>query len=284
METLHLEQLAQSELPASSIRLAYFDIDGTLLDADGALSATVAQAIKRIQQQGVLTAFATGRPPFAAAALQRQLAMSAPSVFYTGALCEAEGLSHADHTLTLVELAPLLMQAEAQGFHSEIYYRDHYRVESMSDIGHEHARHLGVAPVLDAINAWPDQPVYKLLLGANLARDPQGLTALEKSWPQFQFAYAHLPSRPLWQFASVVSREVNKTALFQQLLAYHGLAREQVIAFGDGGSDCEFLLSAGVGVAMENASFAVKACADFVTRSSSKDGVAYALDRLIPSR
>ncbi|MDN3639409.1 HAD family hydrolase [Simiduia curdlanivorans] len=282
METLQLEQLAQSELPASPIRLAYFDIDGTLLDADGKLPAPVIQAIQRIQRQGVLTAFATGRPPFATEALQRQLSMNAPSVFYTGALCEAETICHADHTLALVELAPLLMQAQVYGFHAEVYYRDHYRVEAMSDIGHEHARHLGVAPVLDSMSRWPDLPIYKLLLGVDLTQCPQGLAALEKTWPQFQFAYAHLPSRPLWQFASVVSREVNKTTLFQQLLTYHGLAREQVIAFGDGGSDCEFLLSAGVGVAMDNASSAVKACANFVTRSSSKDGVAYALERLVP--
>ena len=284
MASLHLEQLAQSELPTSPIRLAFFDIDGTLLDAQGLLPQGVITAIRRIQRQGVFTAFATGRPPFATDALQDTLCMNAPGVFYTGALCETPARTLANCTLSVSDLMPLSTQSQALGFHTEIYYRDHYCIESMSDIATEHARQLGIAPMLGSMSNWPDQGAYKLLLGADLSQYPQGLTVLEKDWPQFQFAYAHLPSRPLWQFASVVSRQVNKTELFNQLLAYHDLPREQVIAFGDGGSDCEFLLSAGIGVAMDNASLAVKACANYVTRSSSKDGVAYALERLIPPR
>jgi hydroxymethylpyrimidine pyrophosphatase-like HAD family hydrolase len=174
-----------------------------------------------------------------------------------------------------------VQQAIELGFYAEIYYRDHYRVESLVDIGREHAHHLGVLPLVSPSTCWPDEPVYKLLLGVDLNLHPEGLGVIEQRWHQFHFAYAHLPSRPHWQFASVVSQQVNKTQLFQQLLAHHGLAAEQVIAFGDGGSDCEFLAAAGIGVAMGNASSSVQACANYVTRSSSKDGVAYALDRLV---
>lgn len=281
MSTPYLEQLPDSMLPKEKIRLAFFDVDGTLLDAQGGLPNAIVQAIKRIQRLGVKTAFATGRPSFAVAHLQKFLQFDAPGVFYTGALCADGEHLFADHHLARDAVLPLIVEAKKRGLYIEVYYRDHYSVETVTDIGREHARQLAVAPQLGCCSNWPADPIYKVLLGVDLRHEPEGLATIEKAWPSLHFAYAHLPSRPHWQFASVVAGSVDKAHLFRQLLDFHGCAPEQVIAFGDGASDCVFLREAGVGVAMANASAAVQACANFVTRSSSDLGVAYALERLV---
>lgn len=276
-----LESLSAGDALAGDIRLVFFDIDGTLLDRDGQLQPATRHAIHRLHQRGVMTAFASGRPPFAADSLQAALQLTGPSVFYSGGHCRWRGQVFADHTLPTANWRPLAEMAFAQSFHLEAYFDHHYLAVSTGDITDEHARHLGVKPGISALVDWPHAPVKKLLLGVDLHQKPSGLADLAAAFPALQFAYAHLPSRPQWQFASVIAASVDKTALFHRLLAHLALAPQQVAAFGDGGSDMAFLQAAGHGVAMGNASGDVQACARWVTRPSWEDGVAYGLDRLL---
>lgn len=63
-----------------------------------------------------------------------------------------------------------------------------------------------------------------------------------------------------------------------------GIAREEIMAFGDGDNDIEMLKAAGVGVAMANASEEVKSAADLVTESNEEDGVAQMIERIVLKR
>lgn len=76
------------------------------------------------------------------------------------------------------------------------------------------------------------------------------------------------------------SAEANKGAALRALCRHLGIEdMQQVMAFGDGLNDLAMLRAAGIGVAMGNASDAVKAEADMVTESNVCDGVAVALER-----
>ena len=61
------------------------------------------------------------------------------------------------------------------------------------------------------------------------------------------------------------------------LLDNQHLRQDEIIAFGDGENDREMLSFAGTGVAMRDASDAVKRCADYVTGSADGDGIREAL-------
>ncbi|MCH5252283.1 MAG: HAD family phosphatase [Lachnospiraceae bacterium] len=60
-----------------------------------------------------------------------------------------------------------------------------------------------------------------------------------------------------------------------------GIKKEEILAFGDSGNDVAMLQMAGFGVAMENAEPEAKAAADFVTRSNTEEGIAYALEKFL---
>ena len=60
-----------------------------------------------------------------------------------------------------------------------------------------------------------------------------------------------------------------------------GIPREATMACGDECNDIDMLRKAGVGVAMGNASDAVKSHADFITRTNEEDGVAHAVETFI---
>ena len=66
-----------------------------------------------------------------------------------------------------------------------------------------------------------------------------------------------------------------------QLAEILGLNRNQVMAFGDGGNDVTMLQSAGIGIAMGNASAAVKEAARYVGPTNVDDGVARVLETLV---
>lgn len=78
-------------------------------------------------------------------------------------------------------------------------------------------------------------------------------------------------------FTDVVPAGGSKQVGMQKILDYFHICREECMAFGDGGNDIPMLQYAGIGVAMGNAREAVRAEADYVTRSVDDDGIIYAL-------
>lgn len=83
-------------------------------------------------------------------------------------------------------------------------------------------------------------------------------------------------------YLEVIPRAVNKGQGLRAACAAIGIDPGQAIAFGDSQNDIEMLKAAGVGVAMGNAEAAVKAAADQVTASNNQNGIAVALERLMP--
>lgn len=75
----------------------------------------------------------------------------------------------------------------------------------------------------------------------------------------------------------IISRGGGKQVGIMRYMKANGLKPENIMAFGDGENDIEMLKLAGIGVAMGNASDAVKAAADFVTDKVDADGVEHAL-------
>lgn len=61
-----------------SYKIAFFDIDGTLLDEDKQIPQDTIDAIREIQEQGVEAVIATGRAPYFSRILPRSL-RSTPS-------------------------------------------------------------------------------------------------------------------------------------------------------------------------------------------------------------
>ena len=72
-----------------------------------------------------------------------------------------------------------------------------------------------------------------------------------------------------------VAEEAGKAGGLRFLQQLLGIPRQETAAFGDGDNDIDLLEAAGISFAMENASRACKAAADYITKSNQEDGVAY---------
>jgi hydroxymethylpyrimidine pyrophosphatase-like HAD family hydrolase len=76
---------------------------------------------------------------------------------------------------------------------------------------------------------------------------------------------------------------VSKASALAEVAATLGVAREEVLAIGDGRNDIEMLGWAGRGVAMGQAPLEVQEAADDVTETVDNDGVAVELGRWFPA-
>jgi len=267
--------------------LVFFDVDGTLLGRDGRYSQALQGQLRRIQAIGIKTAIASGRPPFACQFLFCELGLDACGLFYTGGMIfdPSSQRSLQEWRLNKADLTRLLALIREQEVYCELYAGQQHYVEEICDISIAHGEHLRVQPKQVQFETLLDDKqcaVQKLLIGIDERQAAGSLQQLESRFPQFHFAYARFPAKPHWLFASVIAAEADKTVAFARLMDHHKVTAEQVMAFGDAGSDMVFLRLAGVGVAMGNAEAHVQAAADWVTLSVAEDGVAHALKLLIP--
>lgn len=82
-------------------------------------------------------------------------------------------------------------------------------------------------------------------------------------------------------FLEITPPGIDKAASLENLLKILGVAREELIACGDGLNDIPMLEYAGFSVAMGNAYEETKELADVVVASNDEDGVAEAIERFI---
>lgn len=79
-------------------------------------------------------------------------------------------------------------------------------------------------------------------------------------------------------YLEVIPRCIHKGQGILNVCKALGLSPSQVMAFGDAENDIPMLRTAGLGIAMGNATAPVKAAADYVTLSNNHDGIAAALE------
>ncbi|MFL0799275.1 MAG: HAD family hydrolase [Agarilytica sp.] len=281
-----LHKLENHELKKQHIKVAFFDIDGTLLGLDGQYSDASKQQILRLKASGIKVAIASGRPNFAAKFIVDELSISDPGVFCTGAHVYCPTTRN---TLVMQGVSASLSQRLTEALRNndiyyELYTAEDYFIESdkCEDIGKTHASHMRQAPQNRNFDALIGvESVVKFLIAVDSVEEHEKLFDLERAFPECQFAYAKIAAHPDWLFASVIDKDACKHQAFDYLLDYYKVSAENVISFGDAQSDKVFLERAGTGVAMGQAADDVKSVANYVTRPVWDDGVAYAISRLI---
>ena len=73
----------------------------------------------------------------------------------------------------------------------------------------------------------------------------------------------------------------SKADALEELAAYLGMGKENIMAFGDSENDEQMVVRAGVGVAMGNSVPRLLDVADYIAPTNDDDGVAYTLEQLL---
>lgn len=272
-------------------RMLGLDIDGTLLDARGALTREAREAITEARRRGIFVVLCTGRRFRTAALVAEDLDLTGPLVVNNGVLVKdlESGLTlHADYLprRALDTVLPLMREAGSPMLYLDGREQDtdilverrerahRYQLAYLDDHG-EHARFVD-----DLARHAPDEVVMVSLMGdeetlAELrGRASQRLDAeVRINW----LANQNYPGRIL----EFLSASASKWSGLSRVAQAAGIDTGEIAAIGDDTNDVEMLAGAGLGIAMGSAPREVQAAADRVVAAGDAGGLVEAIELLL---
>lgn len=253
-------------------RLVALDIDGTVVDREGVMPESVREAVSRVVEAGVPVVLVTGRSWHGTRHIADALGLpEGPHVCSNGAVTVHYPPVTVHETVTFdpsaVVRSAAQLNPEAAIAVEEVGVG--YRLNRLFPEGD-----LTGEMVLSSIDDLASRPATRVIV-----RDPNG------SASDFARMAEKLGMHPVSYFIGwsnwldIAPPGVDKASALARVCRRAGVAREDVLALGDGRNDIELLTWAGRGVALGDAPAEVRAVADHVTGLFDEGGTAGELNR-----
>ena len=264
-------------------KLIVLDLDGTLTNSKKEITPRNREVLIRAQEQGIRLVLASGRPTYGIVPLANELRLNEFDGFilsYNGGEIinwETEELIY-DNVLPN-DIIPILYEC-ARARHLSILTYDGAEIitENSQDPYVQKEAFLNKMAVRETNDFLTDitLPVAKCLI----VGDPKELIQAESELCiRLQGRINVFRSEPY--FLELVPQGIDKALSLDILLKEIGVAREEIIAIGDGFNDLSMIKYAGMGIAMGNAQAPVRKAADFITLTNEEDGVAFAIEKFV---
>jgi len=250
--------------------IIFFDVDGTLYNADKKIPDSAKQAIKAARNNGYEIAIATGRAPFMIRNILEELEIdtfvtfNGQYVVYKGEVIYTDSVPK-DYLAKIIEFGH-------ERNHPVVFMDDKEMIASIE--GHDFIEHsintLKYPYPTSNPLFYEDNDVFQTLIfmeesDEQLYRD---------TFSEVKFVRWHPYS------CDILPKDGSKARGIAKLLERIKIPIENSIAFGDGLNDVEMLCEVGTSVAMGNGCVQAKEVADLVTDHVDEDGIANALKRL----
>ena len=269
----------------TDIRLIAIDLDGTLLRGTGAnksISEYTLQVLRKAIDRGVYIAVSSGRIYNDAMTFSEMIAPGQPIICSNGSMA----CTHDPFTVVYCEcmqkptLRSVVEVLEKEKCYYHVYCDDGSIMESRhpspfktrkNDVydytgdvlnGDEMPKYVGDG----ALKVVCFEPDLQKLARVRTAMEKIGGLEINASW---------------YDNVEMLAEGVTKGAALRALAEHLGVPMEGTMAFGDNENDLSMIEAAAIGVAMGNATEAVKARADYITATNEEDGVAKAVAKFV---
>jgi hypothetical protein len=261
------------------------DIDGTLLNGNGKISAADREALKEARRSGIRVSLSTGRGIKASLRIINQLELDGYHIFFDGALVSHpnEGKEIYTEPLNKGVLKEMIEFAHLHRIDLELYSATHYFVERETWSTHAQRQFFGIEPtIVDFTQLWERERIIK---GGLVTTNPEEAAKARDFCHHFgdslHFSWARTPAYPGVDFINILAPEVSKGKALEALAFHLEVSLSKVMAVGDGTNDIPLLTSTGLAVAMGNAPDEVKAVADYITLDVDHSGLAKAIRKFL---
>lgn len=254
------------------IKAIFFDIDGTLVSLKTKVyPPSIVPALAALRQKGILLYVATGRSRFEIVGehlldgleFDGYLTNNGQDAYAPdGSLLYGKPIDPQDAENVLRWVAANHCAAMIATSDECIVNRIDDRVRIAMD-----AIHTKIPPVKDPLTLL-GKPIYKLALLLPPEEMQPVMTLTKHSRTTQWFPFGH----------DIISVSGGKQNAMLDILSRRGILPEEAMAFGDSENDIEMLRTAGIGVAMGNATAEAKAAADYITADCDEDGILRALE------
>jgi Cof subfamily protein (haloacid dehalogenase superfamily) len=256
------------------------DLDGTLIGDSMTLEPALVQAFRGAAARGLTISLATGRMPAAADSYRDELGITAPVIYYNGAV--VRGGDGGPDLVALTLPRGVLRRAWtviSQAPVHPIFYRDDRLFCAERTLAVRRycaAEGLTVDVIEDPEFLGLGAFIKSLLIG-----HPRDLDVVREELTPIVTEHGRLVrTRP--DYLEIIPVEASKGAALARLAAHLGVPIGRVVAVGDQENDLEMLREAGVGVAMPHAPEPVRRAADRVAPLPAEGGLLRALGELFP--
>lgn len=263
------------------IQAVVIDLDGTLLNDKSILSDKNKEVIRKVIAQGVKVFLATGKTRASAESVIAALALDTPGVYVQGLiLYNPDGSIRNQTVLDTVAARRAIQYADSEGFTVIAYCGNRLVTKTLNEIAKGIAKFGEPMPEVlgSLLNHVATLPMHKLIIASD---DKRKLRALRWQLDQQIGDQVTFTDSGVYSSLEVLPKGASKGKGVKALLTQMNILPEKVMAIGDADNDLEMLKFAGLGVAVGNASDALKAIADEVVSSNDKDGVAEALEKFV---
>ena len=273
--------------PAKDIRIAAFDLDGTVLDG-GCMSGEVGKAIDALSASGVATAIATGRD-----ISQIPLDVFAHFSYFVTAngamVTDRDGNVISGNPMSPHSTREALRILHRNGGKSCIYLNGFvvisplFLVRLLRRTNYLSKSHRKSTKAVRKSGMTVRMRHYVRKRGINVYR----IQTFFKNMEDASEAAGNLRKTGKHQAVLLQDKSIETTACgitkaggLLTLCSHLGFGPQNIIAFGDSANDLEMLGEAGFSVGMGNAEQCVLDKVDYITDSVKDDGVATAIRRL----
>lgn len=277
--------------PPAAIRLLVLDVDGTLSNSRHEVSEGTCAAIERVRGAGIRVMLATGRRYRDVLPVAARLSLAGPLVTASGALVK-DVRNH--ETLARAAFAPGVLEGLLETIvvhgHEPIVYTDsfaagydfHCRSLASAAAGGEPGsrgvaeyleRNRGLARVVPDLHRTPPPGVFA---GFTMGTQ-EAMLALERTlavaWPGMLSLHTIRSPRYHDWMCEIAPAGVTKWSGVLALAGQWGIDPTEICTVGDDVNDLPMIRGAGLGIAMGNATPAVRAAADRVVATHDDGGI-----------
>jgi len=264
-----------------SYRLLVCDLDGTLLDRPPDLDPALVDGIRRAMERGLIFTIATGRMPPGTARYRDELGVTAPMIFYNGALVRDHEAGRDLMALTLPR--GILWQAHevfAQSPVDPLFYRDdqlYCLAESFPVRKYSEDQRVPLEVI--------DTPGEFLRMGGFvktlLIGHPASLPTVRADLGAIVGDAVRLVMTRT-DYLEIIPSAASKGAAIRFLAEHLGVPIEETMAVSDQENDLEMIKAAGLGIAMPEAPETVRKAAGRVAPPAEQGGLLALFTELLP--
>ena len=254
----------------------------------------LSEALRRAVAAGLHVVLCTGRRYRTAVPIAEELGLPLPLICHSGALVK-DTATH--RTLFAQAMAPevlrLLLGALGDFGLAPMVYTDTFHTQTDFYLQREapltpyHMDYLlknnGWYRFVESLDGGLPAPAIQVCTFGELAELQRIRPLLRERLAGRTTCHLLSSAKYLGNFLEFQNGAASKWAALSDILAANGIPPDEVVAVGDDENDISMLRSAGLGIAMGNAAYAVKSAAHVVAPSNDEDGVARVIGKLLDS-
>lgn len=242
--------------------LAFFDLDGTLLNSKSQLDDEVVSALHQIRENGVLPFIATGRGIFELDDIMKKTGITG-AISMNGQYIELDNEVIYKEAIPKTAIEKLLKAAAPHQEALSFYNGSGYWLNRLTENA-------------EIAYAYTHMPMPAISPDAYLVDEVNMLLVLSRSLEQVDYYKAEVPELNFFMNSpssiDVTNITNNKGTGIEQVVESLGFKGE-TYAFGDGRNDLHLLAAAEHKTAMGNAVDELKEIADFVSTANTEHGI-----------